>query len=114
MRVWVGPDGPRSAAMAAEDRVRTLVERWRSLRSRGEQTTVEDLCRDCPDLIEPVRRAIGAARPDRRDQTTAETRAPSGTTAFDLSTDLPDDFDTPGWVRSCLGPAQGPGEIGRL
>jgi hypothetical protein len=92
--------------MSADDRVAKLVRRYEALRSRGEQPTLEALCLDGPELIEPVRRALRAPA--------NETRKPTASTAFGLSSGVPGGFDDPDGVASCLGPAQAPGEIGRL
>jgi serine/threonine protein kinase len=45
-----------------EDRLTDLALRWEELRERGEEATVEDLCREHPELIEPLRRRIAALR----------------------------------------------------
>jgi serine/threonine-protein kinase len=45
-----------------DDQVTDLVLRWEELRDSGQQVPAEDLCRDHPELIEPLRRRIQALR----------------------------------------------------
>jgi serine/threonine protein kinase len=45
-----------------DNRVTELALRWEELRERGQEATVEDLCREHPELIEPLRRRIQALR----------------------------------------------------
>jgi WD40 repeat protein/predicted Ser/Thr protein kinase len=50
------------AEPTADDRLADLLLRWEELRHQGRQATAEELCRDCPELLEPLRRQIGALR----------------------------------------------------
>jgi serine/threonine-protein kinase len=45
-----------------EDPVTDLVLRWEELREGGQEVPAEDLCRDRPELLEPLRRRIQALR----------------------------------------------------
>src|SRR5262245_11978949 len=42
------------------DRVADLLLRWEELSERGESVTPEELCRDCPELLDELRRRIRA------------------------------------------------------
>src|SRR5262249_43343835 len=42
----------------ASDRVEDLLLRWEELSERGEPGTPEELCRDCPELLDELRRRI--------------------------------------------------------
>lgn len=44
--------------MQSDERVRRLLDRWADLRHRGEAITLDELCRDCPDLLPLIRQAI--------------------------------------------------------
>ena len=46
--------------MNAYDRLDELLERWEASRAQGTKLTAEELCADCPDLIDEVRRRIAA------------------------------------------------------
>src|SRR5262245_4328499 len=69
----------------SSDRVEDLLLRWEELNERGESVTPEELCRDCPELLDELRRrvralqalnpALGAAG----GPSTVEWRASSGT-----------------------------------
>src|SRR5262245_43107921 len=41
--------------MSTDPRLTDLVRRWHELRRQGESVTPEQLCHDCPDLVEPLR-----------------------------------------------------------
>ncbi len=45
-----------------DNRVTDLALRWEELREQGQEVPIEDLCRDSPELIEPLRRRIQALR----------------------------------------------------
>ncbi len=45
-----------------DDRIQELLERWDDLRQQGEELSVEELCRDCPELADEVRRRIEALK----------------------------------------------------
>src|SRR5262249_45273898 len=42
------------------DRVEDLLLRWEELSERGESVTPEELCRDCPELLDELRRRVRA------------------------------------------------------
>src|SRR5262245_16267166 len=44
--------------MPADNRLSELVLRWQELRERGQPAPVEELCQDCPELVEPLRQHI--------------------------------------------------------
>src|SRR5262249_47876725 len=44
-------------------RVAELLRHWEELRDRGQEVSAEELCRDCPELLEPLRREIQARQP---------------------------------------------------
>ena len=44
------------------ERVHELLEQWESLREQGQEALVEDLCRDCPELVNELRRRITALK----------------------------------------------------
>jgi tetratricopeptide (TPR) repeat protein/tRNA A-37 threonylcarbamoyl transferase component Bud32 len=53
--------------MHDEERLLDLLLRWEALRQRGEEPTPEALCRDCPELLDELRRRLAArAAPDGR------------------------------------------------
>src|SRR5262249_44173460 len=44
----------------SSDRVEDLLLRWEELSERGESVTPEELCRDCPELLDELRRRVNA------------------------------------------------------
>jgi hypothetical protein len=46
--------------MSVEDRVSDLLLRWRTLRDQGQQTSAEELTRDCPELLDRLRERLRA------------------------------------------------------
>jgi serine/threonine protein kinase len=44
--------------MTNAERIRELLLRWDVLREQGQHVSAEELCRDCPDLVDEVRRRI--------------------------------------------------------
>jgi WD40 repeat protein/serine/threonine protein kinase len=46
--------------MSVDDRLQDLLEHWEELHERGQTVSPEELCSDCPELIEPLRRQIRA------------------------------------------------------
>jgi WD40 repeat protein len=44
--------------MAVDDRLVDLLLRWEELREQGRPVTPEELCRDCPELLDDVRRRL--------------------------------------------------------
>jgi WD40 repeat protein/predicted Ser/Thr protein kinase len=45
---------------STDDRLHDLLLRWEEARQQGLPVTAEELCRDCPELLEPLRRQIHA------------------------------------------------------
>ena len=53
--------------MAADDRLVDLLLQWEELREQGRPVSAEELCRDCPELLDEVRRRLpflDAVRPE--------------------------------------------------
>src|SRR6516162_722359 len=53
--------------MVVDDRLMDLLLRWEELREQGRLVSAEELCRDCPELLDEVRRRLrflGAVRAD--------------------------------------------------
>jgi hypothetical protein len=48
--------------MKSDERLEALLVRWEELAEGGEEVSVEDLCRDCPELAGELRRRIEALR----------------------------------------------------
>jgi serine/threonine protein kinase len=48
--------------MATHERIHELLEQWGDLRKGGKDVTAEELCRDCPDLTEQLRKRIKALK----------------------------------------------------
>src|SRR5438552_12488222 len=46
--------------MAIQNRLGELLLRWQELRNHGQSITPEELCRDCPELVNELRRRIQA------------------------------------------------------
>lgn len=44
--------------MSADSRLNNLLIRWQELCDQGQSATAEELCRDCPELLEPLRQKI--------------------------------------------------------
>jgi serine/threonine protein kinase/formylglycine-generating enzyme required for sulfatase activity len=55
-------------AVAADPRVENLLVRWQELEDQGREASVEELCRDCPELAGELRRCIQAIHDARRVQ----------------------------------------------
>lgn len=51
---------PGTVAMTDSTRLMDLVVRWQELREQGQAITLAELCRDCPELIEPVKEQLQA------------------------------------------------------
>src|SRR5262249_38710031 len=53
--------------MAVDDRLMDLLLRWEEFREQGRLVSAEELCRDCPELLDEVRRRLrflDAVRPE--------------------------------------------------
>ena len=48
--------------MSTTDRVAELLRQYQELRQQGESVTPEELCRDCPELLERLNRNIEMGR----------------------------------------------------
>ncbi len=46
--------------MESDSRIQSLFVRWQELREQGLLLAVEELCGDCPELIDELRRRISA------------------------------------------------------
>jgi len=104
--------------MAGKALIEELVTRWEELRARGDETSVEELCRDHPELIGTVESAIARLRTASLEATSewsteSKPAAPSGLPSGTPGEYVPGDDDTEGQGDG-LGPPQGPDEIGRL
>ncbi len=44
--------------MPIDSRIHELLSMWESARARGETPTPEELCRDCPELVDELKRNI--------------------------------------------------------
>ncbi len=54
---------PENSDIPSTDaRLRELLARWEDLSLEGQSPAPEELCRDCPELLEPLRRQIAALR----------------------------------------------------
>ena len=51
---------PTSQSLSEDARLADLIVRWEELQQGGRDVSVEELCRDCPDLLDAVREHIGA------------------------------------------------------
>src|SRR6476469_6068982 len=97
-------------------RVGQLVTLWQQGRSRGEEPSAEDLCSDCPELLDELKRALethrsGASGPAGDAPTVSSIRgtpAPAG----DGEADRAEGEETEG-LCDWLAPPAGPGELGR-
>jgi WD40 repeat protein len=104
--------------MAGKALIDELVMRWEELRARGDETSVEELCRDHPELIGTVESAINRLRAASEEATSewstdANAPAPSGPPSATSGAFVAGDDDTEGQGDG-LGPPQRPDEIGRL
>jgi WD40 repeat protein len=48
--------------MPSESRIQELLLVWEELHEQGKAPTPEELCRDCPELVEPLRQQVAALR----------------------------------------------------
>ena len=48
--------------MADQTRLDELLDQWEEAREEGQELTAEELCRDCPELVDEVKRQIEALR----------------------------------------------------
>jgi hypothetical protein len=57
----------RRSAMSGEndvpnDKLQQLLELWDDLRKQGREPAAEELCQDCPELLEELRQRIAALK----------------------------------------------------
>ena len=50
------------AGETPEDTILELMEKWDDLRKQGEELSAEELCKDCPELTEELRKRIEALK----------------------------------------------------
>ena len=46
----------------SNDKIQGLLERWDDLRKQGKELSAEELCEDCPELIDEARNRIKALK----------------------------------------------------
>jgi len=104
--------------MPGDALIEELVTRWEEMRSRGEETSVEELCRDHPELIGTLESAIARLRATTVEETSqwssesrSERTSASRDSESESQSDRDDDTED---LSDGLGPPQGPGEIGRI
>src|SRR5947209_17030055 len=98
--------------MPGDARIDELVSRWEELRSRGEEASVEDLCRDDPDMLSTLRLLIARRGGVSAGEATEGMLGPKAD-ATGETVDASRFLETEG-LTDCLGPPQGPEESGRL
>jgi WD40 repeat protein len=69
-----------------DDRLQDLLLRWEEQCRQGRPIAAEELCRDCPELLEPLRRQIRALQALDAVLSTDESRAAAGPTAAVVDT----------------------------
>src|SRR5262245_8106953 len=65
--------------MATDIQLKELLLRWEELRDQGQPVTPEDLCRDQPQLLEPLRKRIAVLNAMDSMLETAEQQVRPGT-----------------------------------
>jgi tetratricopeptide (TPR) repeat protein len=73
--------------MTLDERVMQILESWEERRERGVVLSPEELCTECPELVEKVREAIRAVRafdPEAVANTETVTEAKSAVTRFEI------------------------------
>jgi WD40 repeat protein len=66
--------------MSTEQRLDALLREWEERRRRGEPVTPEEVCRDCPELLEAFRRGLAAL--EAIDRALQQTTPPPGTVSL--------------------------------
>ena len=85
--------------MDRDARLSTLIEQWEQSRARGETPSIEELCRDCPELLEPLRERLRALAPEALTIDATGAAQPSVVSDAGLaSSDAPDLPTIPGYV----------------
>jgi eukaryotic-like serine/threonine-protein kinase len=75
----------RSSTYDVRQQVDDILDQWEDAVARGDHPSVEDLCRECPDLLEEVRRQVHALEQMRE---TFETQTTTGTSEEDTKPGL--------------------------
>jgi WD40 repeat protein/serine/threonine protein kinase len=98
--------------MPANAVIDELVSRWDEARARGQETSVEELCRDHPELLEPVGRIIALRKADYLRSATGD----AATSPMDTPAEISSTVSFSGTLewQDGLRPPQEHGEIGRL
>ena len=91
-----------------------LVSRWDEARARGEETSIEELCRDHPELVEPVSQIIALRQADLSGTTTSGSPGPRRTRRHRPRAAPPRRFPVRSDWHDGLRPPEQAGEIGRL
>ena len=48
--------------MSEDPRLEQLIEQWEDLRQEGREVSAEDLCRECPEFLEPLKQRIASLK----------------------------------------------------
>jgi WD40 repeat protein len=72
--------------ITGDDRLQDLLLRWEEQCRQGRPVAAEELCRDCPELLEPLRRQIRALQALDAALSTDESHAAAGPTAAGVDT----------------------------
>ncbi len=91
-----------------------LVLRWDEARARGEETSVEELCRDHPELVDSVSQIIALRAADRSGPTTDGPSGPGPEAPAPTDSSATASFPSPLDWHDGLRPPEEAGEIGRL
>src|SRR5207249_10655095 len=67
---------PGGRLMTADERLRSLLREWEERHGRGEDPSAVELCRDCPELTEPLLSEIVRLRSGPRTPAPAAAAAP--------------------------------------
>jgi WD40 repeat protein/serine/threonine protein kinase len=87
--------------MNSQTRIDELVRAWQEAISRGETPSVDDLCHDCPEMRDDLKRALG----DPGDQTPPTRSTPGGEQAQTVA--LSGTFSSPDGLRAGTEPVPG-------
>jgi WD40 repeat protein/tRNA A-37 threonylcarbamoyl transferase component Bud32 len=76
--------------MSVEERLADLLVRWEEQKEQGQPVTPEELCRDCPELLDELRRRIQALESLNPALATASS-SPTGTAATEMAHTIVED-----------------------